>query len=197
MSVPAQTRRRGEQLRSAIFDAVIDQLGEVGYGRLSMEGVAAAAQTGKAALYRRWDSKEALVREALQELLPLPPEIADGTDLRTGLITLLSYFNSALFDSKGAAFQAVAAESGTDVTVLREIFHTRVTAPCQEHITELVHRHIASSGTTPNHRFRDDMFATVGPAMLMYHCLNGQDKSTDSQIESVVDNVLLPLIQVS
>ncbi|HEV8371711.1 MAG TPA: hypothetical protein VGR68_00790, partial [Actinomycetota bacterium] len=43
------TRRRGQTLEQAIFDAVIDQLQAVGYTGLTMEGVAACAQTGKAA----------------------------------------------------------------------------------------------------------------------------------------------------
>jgi AcrR family transcriptional regulator len=197
MSAPAQTRRRGAELQRAIFEAVISQLSTVGYTRLSMEGVAAAAGTGKAALYRRWDNKEELVRDALQDLLPQPPDIADDVPLREGLLQLLSYFNSALFDSKGAPFQAVAAESGSDVTMLRDLFQSRVTSPCQERILALAHRHAAASGTTLGPRFQDTMFATVGPAMLMYNCVSGQDKSTDAQIESIVDTVLLPLVLAS
>ncbi|WP_345709839.1 TetR family transcriptional regulator [Kitasatospora paranensis] len=38
-----------------------------------MEGVAGAAQTGKAALYRRWASKADLVISALGATLPPPP----------------------------------------------------------------------------------------------------------------------------
>ncbi|NYI71009.1 AcrR family transcriptional regulator [Naumannella cuiyingiana] len=195
MSAPVQSRRRGERLRRAIFEAVFDQLGKVGYARLSMEGVAAAAETGKAALYRRWDSKDELVRDALQELLPEPPQIAESTGLRAGLIELLSYFNSTLFDSKGTAFQAVAAESGTDVAILREVFRSRVTLPCQERITELLHRHLAASGSTMSPQFDAETFAAVGPAMLTYHCINGHDKSTLGEIESIIDKTLLPLIR--
>jgi AcrR family transcriptional regulator len=51
---PPATRRRGQILEHAIFDAVLDQLQTVGYTGLTMEGVAACAHTGKAALYRRW-----------------------------------------------------------------------------------------------------------------------------------------------
>ncbi|MDN5727285.1 MAG: TetR family transcriptional regulator [Propionibacteriales bacterium] len=195
MAATVQSRRRGERLRRAIFEAVFDQLGQVGYARLSMEGVAAAAETGKAALYRRWDSKEELVRDALRELLPQPPQIAEGTGLRAGLIELLSYFNSAQFASKGAAFQAVAAESGTDVAILREVFRSQVTLPCQERIAELLHRHLAASGDTVNPQFQTETFAAVGPAMLTFNCINGHDKSTSSQIESIIDRALLPLIR--
>ncbi|TNE37814.1 MAG: TetR/AcrR family transcriptional regulator [Sphingomonadales bacterium] len=45
----------------AIWRAAIIELARVGYGRLSMEVVAKRAGVGKAALYRRWPGKEAMV----------------------------------------------------------------------------------------------------------------------------------------
>lgn len=193
MPTEPPTRRRGEALRGAIFDAVLDQLGEVGYARLSMEGVASAAGTGKAALYRRWAGKEELVRDTLRALLPSPPENSTGTDLREGLIAQLAYFDAALFDSKGAAFQAVAAESGTEIIVLREIFHDRVTGPCQDRISELVERHLGRRARSAP----EAPLCAVGPAMLVYRCVNGHDRSTDQEVASIVDEVLLPLIERS
>lgn len=49
-------------LERAILDAALEQLSTVGWSGLTMEGVAAGAQTGKAAVYRRWPSKEDLRR---------------------------------------------------------------------------------------------------------------------------------------
>jgi AcrR family transcriptional regulator len=43
---------------AAIADSALDELAEVGYGRLTMEAVARRAGVGKAALYRRWSSKQ-------------------------------------------------------------------------------------------------------------------------------------------
>jgi hypothetical protein len=40
------------------FDAVLDELVEVGYLSLPIEGVAAGVQPGKAVLYRRWPGRE-------------------------------------------------------------------------------------------------------------------------------------------
>lgn len=63
-------RRRGPVLERAILDAALEQLSTVGWGGLTMEGVAAGARTGKAAVYRRWPSKEDLVADALEAGLP-------------------------------------------------------------------------------------------------------------------------------
>ena len=60
------TRRRGAELEQAIFAAVWAELAEVGYARLTMEGVAARAQTGKQVLYRRWPSRAELVQAAVR-----------------------------------------------------------------------------------------------------------------------------------
>ena len=58
-------RRRGDSLLTAIFQATISLLAEVGYSALSLEAVAHRAHTGKASLYRRWASKVDLVVDAL------------------------------------------------------------------------------------------------------------------------------------
>ena len=67
-------RRRGKELEDALYDATLAELAAVGYGGLTMEGIAARARTGKAALYRRWTSKHDLVQAALLYALPPVPE---------------------------------------------------------------------------------------------------------------------------
>ncbi|GAA3574336.1 TetR/AcrR family transcriptional regulator [Amycolatopsis ultiminotia] len=49
------------EVTRAITEAVLDELAEAGYGRLSMEAVAKRAGVGKSALYRRWPSKEEMI----------------------------------------------------------------------------------------------------------------------------------------
>jgi len=63
----AARRRRGEELERAIFDAVWAELDAVGYEGLTMEGVAARAQTGKQVLYRRWPNRLELVLAAVRD----------------------------------------------------------------------------------------------------------------------------------
>ena len=65
----APGRPRSPEVHDAILDAAIALIREVGYDAVSMDGIAARAGVGKAALYRRWTSKEALVVEALGRLV--------------------------------------------------------------------------------------------------------------------------------
>ncbi|HEY0117216.1 MAG TPA: TetR/AcrR family transcriptional regulator [Cellulomonas sp.] len=66
MAEPTRRRPSGaavlqENVTSAIAAAAFAELAESGYARMSMEAVARRAGVGKAALYRRWDSKDAML----------------------------------------------------------------------------------------------------------------------------------------
>lgn len=56
--------RRSDATRRAILTAAIDLLGEVGYPKLTIEGIARAAGVGKQTIYRWWASKGSLIFEA-------------------------------------------------------------------------------------------------------------------------------------
>jgi AcrR family transcriptional regulator len=72
-------RPRSPEVHDAILGAAIDLIREVGYDAVTMDGIAARAGVGKAALYRRWPSKEALVVEALGRLVAAMPVPDTGT----------------------------------------------------------------------------------------------------------------------
>ena len=63
-AAPERGRRRSERAHRAIITSAQELLEEVGYGPLSIEGVAARAGVGKQTIYRWWRSKAALVVEA-------------------------------------------------------------------------------------------------------------------------------------
>lgn len=57
--------RFDRSLDGAILSAVLEGLAERGYDRMSMDDVATRARVGKAAIYRRWPSKAAVVADAI------------------------------------------------------------------------------------------------------------------------------------
>ncbi|HUS61283.1 MAG TPA: TetR/AcrR family transcriptional regulator [Acidimicrobiales bacterium] len=69
MTAPVETRRAGrprnEDTTATVLEAARDLLRHDGYSQLSIERVAARAGVAKTAIYRRWDSKELLVADAL------------------------------------------------------------------------------------------------------------------------------------
>lgn len=52
----------------ALTEALFTEWARAGYGALSLEGVAKRAGVGKAALYRRWPSKLAMVSDLLEQV---------------------------------------------------------------------------------------------------------------------------------
>ena len=65
---PRIGRPRSAESHRAIIEATLELLADEGFAGMSMEGVAARAGVGKATIYRRWDSKTAMVADALSEL---------------------------------------------------------------------------------------------------------------------------------
>jgi AcrR family transcriptional regulator len=74
-STVARGRPRSAEAHAGILDAAIALTREVGFDALAMDAIAARAGVGKATVYRRWKSKEALIAEALERLvrsIPVP-----------------------------------------------------------------------------------------------------------------------------
>jgi AcrR family transcriptional regulator len=57
--------RLDRSLDAAILGAVLEELAERGYDQMRMDDVATRARVGKAAIYRRWPSKAAVVADAI------------------------------------------------------------------------------------------------------------------------------------
>ncbi|MDV3130315.1 TetR/AcrR family transcriptional regulator [Mycobacterium sp. 21AC1] len=84
------------ELTRTITEAVLSELAEVGYGQLSMDGVARRAKAGKSALYRRWPSKQEMILDAVSGVSV--PEIAvdASQDLRTVVTSAVEAVDSWL-----------------------------------------------------------------------------------------------------
>jgi len=63
---PARGRRISEERSDDILEVVLELLKEVGYDQLRMQDVADRAGAGLATIYRRWPTKQDLVRASLE-----------------------------------------------------------------------------------------------------------------------------------
>jgi AcrR family transcriptional regulator len=88
-------------ITAAITDAVLAELVERGYARLSMEGVAKRAGAGKSALYRRWRTKQEMVLAVLAELtVPMADTTDTGTlrgDIRASVSAIAAWLTEPPF----------------------------------------------------------------------------------------------------
>ncbi|MFE0703679.1 TetR/AcrR family transcriptional regulator [Streptomyces sp. NPDC058872] len=191
----AVPRRRGPVLERAILEAALDQLGSVGWSGLTMEGVAVGAQTGKAAVYRRWPSKEDLVADALQAGLPTLDEAPDRGRVREDLYELCRSIRDVMYSKPGFALRAVLHECDHEAA---ERFHglitTGIVEPFKRLFRDVIRRGIARGEVRSD--ALDDLVLDVIPAMMMYRSKVCGSEWVDDEIADVIDRVMVPLLRV-
>ena len=88
-SLPARRGRPpSAKSRQAALSTTVELLAEVGYGRLTTAAVAKRAGVSTATLYRHWQSKDALVTDAVSSLVA-EIGIPDHGDVRRDLLSLM------------------------------------------------------------------------------------------------------------
>jgi AcrR family transcriptional regulator len=189
---PPATRRRGQTLEQAIFQAVLDQLQAVGYARLTMEGVAGCAHTGKAALYRRWPRKEDLVVDAIDHVLPSLAELPDHGDVREDLLELLRRLAAMVNSRTGCALRCLLAEVDREHPFAR-LLHERVFAPRKQAFRAVLQRAADRGQLRPD--AASQLAADVGPAMVVQRFLADGPPVPDDYVVSILDQVVLPLLR--
>ncbi|MFE9623480.1 TetR/AcrR family transcriptional regulator [Streptomyces sp. NPDC006527] len=123
------TTRRSERSRRAIYEAALALVGEVGYPKTTVEGIAARAGVGKQTIYRWWGSKADVLLEAFLDLGEqaaeaagqVPYAIPDTGDLAADLKAVLRATVDELLDPRyDAPSRALTAEGLVNEQLGRE-----------------------------------------------------------------------------
>jgi AcrR family transcriptional regulator len=187
-----RSRRRGAPLEHAIYQATLQELATTGYTGLTMDAIARHAQTGKAALYRRWASKKELVLDALLRVLPDPREVALSESVRDNLLAALTIMTDTL--AGRAAFPSL------DVMVqvlgepeLRKAFGATVIEP-RLRLIQAILRHGAARGEI-NAESATPLVARTGPALVLQAFLLTGKPPTKPELARIVDTILMPILR--
>jgi len=180
-------RRRGEVLEHALYEATLAELAEAGYGGLTMEGIAARAHTGKAALYRRWDSKHDLVHAALVFALPPLPELRSGRSARENLLAMFTAHRDTLagktaFPSLDIIHQLLHEPE------MRAIFADAVVGPRLRIAESILQAAIEDGDLDPN--TITPLTARIGPALINQHFLLTGAPPNRRELALIVDTVI-------
>ncbi|MGW7044055.1 TetR/AcrR family transcriptional regulator [Streptomyces avermitilis] len=196
-AAPARTaslRRRGAVLERAILDAALEQLSTVGWNGLTMEGVAAGAQTGKAAVYRRWPSKEDLVVDALQAGLPRFDEVPDLGSVREDLLQLCRQAREAMFSRPGLALRSVIHEcDSSQADRFGGVILEGVVEPTVKLLRAVINRGI-DRGEVRSDAANGYVFDAI-PAMMMYRTKMCASEWSERDIEELIDQLMVPLLR--
>jgi AcrR family transcriptional regulator len=165
------------------------ELAEVGYGGLTMEGIAARAQTGKAALYRRWATKCELVHAALVFALPPLPEPRAGRSARDNLLAVFTAHRDICAGK--TAFPGIATiHQLLHEPEMRAIFADAVVVPRLKIVDSILRAAVAdgdmeAAALTP-------LTARIGPALINQHFLLTGEPPNRRELTLIVDTVIPP-----
>ncbi|NUW44478.1 TetR/AcrR family transcriptional regulator [Nonomuraea rhodomycinica] len=106
--------RRRETSRRAILDAALQLCAELGYGRLTIEAIAARAGVSKKTIYRWWPSKGAVVLDAVDDAASLVTDHIDTGHLAADLHAQLSAVITLLSPPNNSAITGLIAEALQD-----------------------------------------------------------------------------------
>jgi AcrR family transcriptional regulator len=139
----APGRPRSAEADLAIVRATLQVLGEDGYRGLSVEKVRAVAGVGKATIYRRYPSREALVKAAVSHLQGTLEVPEDQGSLRADFAALAHVVASTARQTGGTGFMArMLSEAGQEPDV-HEIFMATLVDPRRAAVRTLVERAVA------------------------------------------------------
>ncbi len=189
-TVAARPRVEGQR-EQEILDATLDVLAEVGYDRLTMDAVAAAAKASKATLYRRWASKASLVLEAVLAQKGPVATAPDTGSLRGDLIAAHCGQGGLTDERQVALFSSVITALGRDVE-FAEGFRSQFLGPRVQRNRAVFER------ARERGELREGVdLDIIGPALsgIVLHSqfILGQ-QPTPETITAVIDQVILPAV---
>ncbi len=133
-------RPRSEASRQAILTAALELLHEVGYARLTIEGIATAAGVGKQTIYRWWRSRAEVLLEAGAGDARLALRVADQGSYAADLRELLhACLRLAQRPAQVALLRALNAEALLD-EAFAELLQEAVAQPWGAAVDELLER---------------------------------------------------------
>jgi AcrR family transcriptional regulator len=179
--------RRSARAHQAILAATTKLLAEVGYGALTIEGIAARAGVGKTTVYRWWPSKGALVIEAMSLALPMATQ-PDTGDLRHDLLSAVErVVHSLTRTPAGAVIAALAVDAMCDPD-LTERLRNQLVRPRRSAVVDVLLRAAARGELPPD--VDTDLLLDVYAGAVFYRVLISGEPVSDRLAEQLVSLLL-------
>jgi AcrR family transcriptional regulator len=190
-------RKRGAELERAIKDATIAELASGGYGNLTIESVAARAQTGKASIYRRWPTKQEMVLDALDALLSGPllsPQVLqldESISTREALLMLVQRVSALMMGHGGEAMRSIVGESLRDAAFCT-VFESDFFDPRRHAVIRLLERGACRGEVRPE--AVSALVPELLAGILMQRILIRRRPISEDELVQLVDGLLMPAI---
>lgn len=187
-------RKRGDDLISAIHQAVFQELVTNGIEGFNFESVAQRAGTGKASIYRRWSTRDELIISAFKARSNQQMENASSpsfTCLRDELIFMFSNAAEQLNSDFGIAVREIVSESHRHEG-FAELVRDYIIKGRDERIVNAINNAVLrgelEAATITQAQIE------LGPALITQRFFVYGIAPDRAYIEHVVDDLLLPAI---
>ena len=151
--IPAGAAVLRVDITVAIRNAVMNELAEVGYGRLSIEAVARRAGVGKTAVYRRWSNKLEMVLEIVSDVagraVPMPDTGSFAGDLQLLMMIVSKALQHRIASQIIPDLMAEASRNPQIAETLQLALRTHQTAVGDKLVGQAIARGELPSGADP------------------------------------------------
>ncbi|MCA9864357.1 MAG: TetR/AcrR family transcriptional regulator [Thermomicrobiales bacterium] len=188
-------RKRDASRDADILEATLDVLARVGYSGLTMDMVAAQAKAGKATVYRRWASRDALVIDAIAHMsrgMVDRDHLPDTGTLRGDLIALIRPQSVVEGEYRIKVMGGLGALLAQDPG-LADAVNGAANEPWVEAHEVLIRRAIARGEYAEPEYF--STLTRVVSSMAMHRVLIQRQEVTRKFLISLIDGVLLPALR--
>jgi AcrR family transcriptional regulator len=168
-----------------VLEVALRHLADPGFGRMSLEAIAAEAGVGRAALYRRWSDKAALATAALEHLRSSERSARTG-DTRRDLVTQLERVRRFYTQLGGMAMVGALLIEEERHPELLARFRERVVAPRREQLRAILLEGQARGDIRPDLDLDVAVAALVGTFYARY--LSG-DRFPTGWSETVIETL--------
>jgi AcrR family transcriptional regulator len=183
----ARGRRRSDQSREAILRATNELLEEVGFAKLSIEGIAARAGVGKTTIYRWWKSKGTLAIEAFLDAvapqIAFPHTLSAVADMKAQIPKVAQVYRGRI----GRIVRELIALGQSDAET-RRLFVEGYLEPRRSAAKQVLQRGIEQGELRADIDLDVVVDALYGP--LFHRMLTGHAALSDAFVHDLVDLVL-------
>jgi AcrR family transcriptional regulator len=185
----AEVDPRIERTKMVVRRAVLDQLGAVGYGALTIEAVAARSGVARSTIYRHWGHKLELIADALETAhVEHVPNTETGT-IRERIELLVAHVAEVLVDSTFSRCIPAVIEGAAHDSRLRD-FHYRYSGERKSGLVRLIADGTAGGDFDPD--TNPELAAVALLGAIFYSRLMSSQPFAPARARELVNAVLAP-----
>jgi AcrR family transcriptional regulator len=187
-------RPRDPRRDEAIRDAALELLADVGYERMTIDAIAAAAGVSKPTIYRRWRGKQELVADVMRCHPSTRATAPDTGSLRGDLIAAVR--QSADHQVENAHVTAGLASRLRESAELARLVREHGVEAVRRRFLALLDRAV-TRGELPDGASISPLFADIAPSLIHTRVLLSVEPVDDAFAAELVDRILLPIVHSS